>query len=336
MKAIEDHFNRPLRDLRISVTDHCNLRCSYCLPEELFGPDFRFLPQKELLTFEEITRLVQAVLPLGIQKIRLTGGEPLLRPKLWLLIEQLRSLDAGLDLAMTTNGLGLGRLMKPLKLAGLQRINISLDALNPATAKRIAGKQANPQEVWRQVLAARDEGFSVKVNMVVQRNINEHEILPMVNLCRKEGIQLRFIEFMDVGNSNHWNKEKVVFGKEILHIIEKDFSLKKVAPSNTNSVAERYKYEDLPLSVGFINSISQPFCQSCSRMRLSADGRILTCLFSDHGPSIKKWLREELIDGKELQARLTALWGGRKDRYSEERNQLRSIPHKPEMWTVGG
>ena len=333
-----DRLGRPLRALRISVTDRCNLRCRYCLPSELFGPDFRFLPRSEILSFEEISRIAQAFVALGVEKIRITGGEPLLRKDLPELIKQLRQLDDSLDIAMTTNGSSLGKMAAALRQAGLNRVNVSLDALDANVAATMAGRPVDPESVWQQILQARSAGLGLKVNTVLKRGINEDQVIPLAKRCRDEGISLRFIEFMDVGHSNAWKKDAVVTGGEILDKISSHWKVLPIDNPPGGETARSYRYIDGSAEVGFINSISEPFCQGCGRARISAEGMLYTCLFSSNGVSLKSWIRDEQMDQDTLMARIAKLWGGRNDRYSElrEKEQQSQPETRPEMWTVGG
>ena len=333
-----DQLSRSLRDLRISVTDKCNLRCDYCLPEAVFGPDFRFLPKNQLLSFEEIVRIVGVFAELGVEKIRLTGGEPLLRRELPKLIGQLRKHHPKIDLALTTNGHHLSRDAASLRAHGLDRVNVSLDALDPAVAQQLAGKNADPERTWQNILCARDQGLHPKVNMVVQKGVNESQILPLAERCRTEAIPLRFIEFMDVGTRNQWQLDKVVTGKQIHAALDRAFGLLPEKPNYPGEVARRFRYRDGGGEVGFINSISEPFCAGCTRARISAEGMLYTCLFASTGKDLRAWLRTGAIDDAELSHRLRTLWNLRDDRYSETRHQHipGTVTAKAEMWRLGG
>lgn len=335
--APSDRLGRPLGSLRISVTDRCNLRCQYCLPAELFGPDFRFLPRQEILSFEEITRLAGAFLDLGVRRIRITGGEPLLRRDLPVLVRQLRDRDPCLDLAMTTNGGRLGTCAEALAAAGLNRVNVSLDALDPEVAARMAGRPVDPEAVWSNLLKAAQCGLLVKVNTVLKRGVNEDQVLPLATRCRRAGFTLRFIEYMDVGQSNGWNREAVVTGAEILQLLRRHWDLEPAADRTAEETARRFRYTGSGSEVGFINSISEPFCRGCDRARISAEGLLYTCLFAQDGISVKDWIRTEKLDDATLTSRLTALWGRRTDQYSQERKlEGKAALPRPEMWTIGG
>jgi cyclic pyranopterin phosphate synthase len=333
-----DRLNRPLGTLRISVTDRCNLRCQYCLPAELFGPDFAFLPRQEILSYEEISRLAAVFVGLGVRRIRITGGEPLIRKDLPVLISQLRRLHPGLDLSLTTNGGRLGDLARELKKAGLDRINVSMDAVDPEIASRMAGRSVDPARTWRNVLLARELGLSPKVNTVLKRSVNRDQIVPMAQQCREAGIPLRFIEYMDVGRSNEWNTEEVVTGREVMEELAGSWPLEPALEQPARETARRFRYRDGRGEVGFINSISEPFCRGCDRARISADGMLYTCLFAETGVSLKAMLRVERLDEPTLRDRIARLWGRRTDRYSEERTEASAglATTRPEMWTIGG
>ena len=271
-----DHLNRPLHDLRISVTDRCNFRCQYCMPAEIFGADFPFMPKNEILTFEEMERLARLFSELGVKKIRLTGGEPLIRVGLPKLIQRLKEISEITDMGLTTNGVLLARQAKDLYEAGLRRLNISLDALDDTVFKKINGRGVSSKVVLDGIDKAYEMGFQIKVNMVVQRGVNDQEIIPMADFFRKKGIALRFIEFMDVGNSNGWNMEKVITKKEIYNILASHFELIPIDAAYFGEVAKRYRFKDSDAEVGFITSVSESFCSSCTRARLSADGKLYT------------------------------------------------------------
>lgn len=331
-----DQFKRPLRDLRISVTDRCNLRCQYCMPAEIFGEGFKFLPRNEVLSFEEIARLTHAFGTLGVDKVRITGGEPLLRRDIVDLVRQIRVSLPGADLAMTTNATRLEPLLPALKAAGLDRLNISLDATTTEGASKMAGREIDPAHTWQAARAAQAAGFPVKINSVIRRGVNEGEILPLARAARDAELTLRYIEFMDVGTKNAWDLKDVVPCREILEILTTDFDLQPIDPNYTGEVAKRYRDTKSGAELGFITSISTPFCSSCNRARISADGTLYTCLFAAKGTNLKTWLRDEKLSNSELEQRLTAIWTQRKDRYSEERTQETTAAEKPEMWAIGG
>lgn len=333
-----DSLGRPLGTLRISVTDRCNLRCQYCLPKEIFGPDFAFLPKQEILSYEEITRLSSIFVDLGVRRIRITGGEPLLRKDLPVLISQLRGLHPDLDLSLTTNGGRLGELASRLKEAGLSRVNVSMDAVDPDIAGRLADRPVDPLRTWQNVLVAKSHGLSPKINTVLKRSVNRDQVLPLARLCREVGIPLRFIEYMDVGRSNDWNLEEVVTGREVLEELASEWPLDPVDGQSSRDTARRFRYRDGAGETGFINSISEPFCRGCDRARISAEGTLYTCLFADTGISLKEMLRKQQLDDAALGERIARLWGRRADRYSEERTEASAaLPSsRPEMWTIGG
>lgn len=337
MEPPTDQLKRPLKDLRVSITDRCNLRCQYCLPEELLGPDFAFSPREELLTYEEIKRTVAAFLELGIRKVRITGGEPLLRRDACDLVKLLRKTGPDLDLAMTTNGLKLDKHLSSLYQAGLDRLNISLDALDPKVGKTMAGRSLDTEKIWVSAVRAKAMGFGIKLNTVIKKGVNECQVLPLVERCRTAGIELRFIEYMDVGSSNGWNPEEVVLAREIKERINRYFPLNSLPYGSYGETARRYSYRDGKGEVGFINSISQPFCQGCNRARISATGALHTCLFSNNSHPLKRWLREDELDKSALKSKITEVWNGRKDRYSETRTSITTSPSsRTEMWQIGG
>ncbi|MBC2603931.1 GTP 3',8-cyclase MoaA [Puniceicoccus vermicola] len=329
--SVADQRGRLLRDLRLSVIDRCNLRCRYCLPAEVFGEDFRFRNLSELLSFDELTEIASAFLSLGVQKIRLTGGEPLLRPNLPDLIARLRDLDPSLDLALTTNGMRLASMAPDLKKAGLNRVNISLDALDPTVAERMAGRRVHPEHVLEAAEAARSEGLGVKLNTVVQRVWNESEVLPLARMARDRGFPLRFIEFMDVGTQNHWDRKEVVTGAELRDQLT-GLSPLKPLPIPFGAVAREYEYTDGRGTVGFIESISAPFCGDCTRARVSAEGELFTCLYSSTGIPLKPFLKSD----ENFPEKLKSIWRHRNDRYSEIRGQANSPKVHEEMWRLGG
>ena len=334
-KTPTDQLGRPLRDLRISVTDQCNFRCAYCMPKEIFGPDYPFLPKSEILTNEEVHKLALSFAELGIEKIRLTGGEPLLRKDLVSLVSCLSKIDLVKDLSLTTNGTLLPRYAKGLKESGLNRINISLDGLSPNVFKEMSGGRGEPSAVLEGIEAAEQAGLEVKVNMVVKKGVNEAEVLPMVRFFRDKRITLRFIEYMDVGNSNQWKSKEVLPAKEILDTIAKEFPFQPIDPNYKGEVAARYRYTDIPAEFGLINSITKPFCSDCNRARLSANGNLYTCLFATSGHDLKTIVRSG-IGQSDLTKHISGIWRARKDRYSEERSSQTSVQKKIEMSYIGG
>ncbi|ANU13155.1 GTP 3',8-cyclase MoaA [Planococcus halocryophilus] len=321
INPVQDHFQRPIRDLRISVTDRCNFRCSYCMPKEVFGDDYAFLPKQELLSFEEIHRLTKVFVAMGVKKIRLTGGEPLMRRGLPELVGKILSVEGVEDIGLTTNGLLLGNQAQALYDAGLRRLNISLDALDPELFGKLNGRGIDPSHILKQIDFAQQVGFEIKVNMVVQKDVNEHEILPMTAYFKERGITLRFIEFMDVGNDNGWSFKKVVTKKQILEKLQSVYKLEPVDKDYYGEVAKRYRFEEGKGQVGFITSVSESFCSSCTRARLSSDGKFYTCLFATGHFDIRELIRNGLND-EELLEKISAVWERRDDRYSDERTEL--------------
>lgn len=332
-----DLLSRPLGDLRISVTDRCNFRCVYCMPRAVYGPDHPFLARAELLTFEEIERLARIFVGLGVRKLRLTGGEPLLRRDLPELIRRLAPL--GVPIALTTNGSLLRAQAAALKEAGLTRLTVSLDTLDPQVFRRMNDADYGPEEVLDGIAAAAEAGFGpIKVNAVVRRGVNEAGIPDLVRKFRGSGHVLRFIEYMDVGESNGWRLADVLPAAEILERIAAGagIALDPVASQIRGEVARRYRYRDGSGEIGLISSVSQPFCGDCVRARLSADGRIFTCLFATHGTDIKGPLRAGASD-ETLAGEIAALWRSRDDRYSEQRSQATpGLPRRVEMSYIGG
>lgn len=336
MEVIKDKFGRPLQDLRISVTDRCNFRCTYCMPREVFGPDYAFLPKNHLLTNGEMVRLATAFVALGVNKIRLTGGEPLLRRDLPELIENLSSIKGLRDIALTTNASLLPNKAEAIKAAGLKRINVSLDALDDETFQKINDSGVRTDRVLKGIDKALEAGLEVKVNMVVKKGMNEQEIIPMAAFFKEKGITLRFIEFMDVGTTNGWDFSKVVTKKEILNQLTEHFELEPVDPDYLGEVAKRYRYKGTETEVGFITSVSESFCSTCTRARISADGRLYTCLFASSGFDLKELLRSEVSDD-ELKQTIAAIWNKRSDRYSDERTEETAKQKKKiEMSYIGG
>lgn len=336
MNKITDQLNRPLRDLRISVIDRCNFRCQYCMPAEVFGPDFAFLPKNELLSYEEIERLAKIFVGLGVEKIRLTGGEPLLRKQLPLLVEKLSKIKDLKDIGLTTNGVLLPKYAKELKESGLKRVNVSLDSLNDELFGEINGRGVKTGPVIEGIYAAQKAGLGVKLNMVVKKGLNDHEIVPMAQFCKDNGLQLRFIEYMDVGSTNGWKMDDVVTKKEIYERLVDHYLLEPVDPDYFGEVAKRYRYSDSNVDVGFITSVSESFCSSCTRSRLSANGQIFTCLFNGNGHDIRDFMRSGVSD-EEIKQRITRIWNGRNDRYSDERTEeTRANRKKIEMSYIGG
>jgi cyclic pyranopterin phosphate synthase len=336
---LTDQLNRPLRDLRISVTDRCNFRCVYCMPKEAFGRNFRFLPHHELLTFEEIARLARIFVACGVQKIRITGGEPLVRRDIEKLIEMLARLDGLKDLTLTTNGSLLARKARALKDAGLKRITVSLDALDNAVFMAMNDVGFPVERVLEGMEAAREVGlWPIKVNMVVKRGVNDHCILDMARHFHGTGYILRFIEYMDVGTTNGWRMEDVVPADEIIATINAEMPLEPVEPDYRGEVARRYRYKDGGGEIGVIASVTRPFCGDCTRLRLSSEGLLYTCLFGVVGYDLRAPLREGRSD-EEIERTIRRVWRQRNDRYSELRAEhTEHSPHLPkvEMSHIGG
>ncbi|MEH7085103.1 GTP 3',8-cyclase MoaA [Neobacillus drentensis] len=333
---IKDKLNRPLHDLRISVIDRCNFRCQYCMPADQFGPDFEFLPKSALLSYEEIERLAKIFVSLGVEKIRLTGGEPLLRKDLPILVKKLSVIEDLHDIGLTTNGVLLPKLAKELKEAGLKRVNVSLDTLNDELFGEINGRGVGTGPVLEGIEAAKQAGLGVKINMVVKKGLNDSEIIPMAEYCKENGLELRYIEFMDVGSTNGWKMDDVITKKQIYYLLKERFELEPVDPAYYGEVAKLYRYKDKDVNVGFITSVSESFCTSCTRSRLSANGQIFTCLFNGNGHDIRNFMRNGATD-EEIRARVTAIWNGRDDRYSDERTaETYKNRKKIEMSYIGG
>ncbi len=329
-----DRLGRPARDLRISVTDRCNLRCVYCMPREAFGPDHRFLERRELLSFEEIARLARAFVAHGVEKVRLTGGEPLVRRQVERLVAMLAAIP-GLDLTLTTNGALLPHRAEALRAAGLTRVTVSLDALDDATFMAINDAGLPVARVLEGIDAAAAAGLPVKVNMVVKRGANEGQVLAMAERFRGTGHILRFIEYMDVGATNGWRTDDVVPAAEILAAVDAVHPIEPAAPRYRGEVARRWRYRDGAGEIGVIASVTRPFCGDCTRARLSAEGRLFTCLFAADGHDLRGPLRAGASDA-EIAAMVGRLWGGRRDRYSEERSAATAGLPRPEMSYIGG
>jgi cyclic pyranopterin phosphate synthase len=334
--TLTDKLNRPLRDLRISVTDRCNFRCIYCMPKEVFGSDYQFLERSQVLSFEEITRLARIFVDQGVRKIRLTGGEPLVRKDLHQLVGMLASISPDLDLTLTTNGSLLVRQAQALKDAGLHRVSVSLDSLDDETFKAMNDVDFPVQKVIEGMDAAAAAGLGpIKVNMVVKRGLNESSILPMARFFREKGYILRFIEYMDVGHTNGWRMNDVVSAKEIVQIIDKELPIEPAEPNYLGEVAERWRYKDGSGEIGVIASVTQAFCRNCNRARISAAGQFYTCLFAIKGHDLRGLLREGASDNDIAQA-IARVWGRRSDRYSELRTENTASLQKVEMSHIGG
>ena len=336
---LRDTYDRPVKDLRISVTDRCNFRCTYCMPLD----EYEWLEKSEVLSFEEITRLAGLFVQIGVEKIRLTGGEPLARRDLHKLVAKLSALDPTPDLCLTTNGSFLAEKVAALKEAGLRRINVSIDSLKPDRFRQIT-KRGDLGKVLEGLFAAKSQGLQpIKINAVIERGVNDDEILDLVAFSREHGFAIRFIEYMDVGNANEWQSEKMVSKKEILEIINAQFPLRKVGREKGSAPAVDYQFLDGSGDIGVIASVTEPFCGTCTRARITADGRFVTCLFSNQGYNLKKLMRSGASDAELLEV-ISAIWLKRKDRYSEERLAALLSPtgydpkehRKIEMISLGG
>jgi GTP 3',8-cyclase len=333
--TLTDTFQRPLRDLRISVTDRCNFRCVYCMPKEVFGPGYQFLHRDQILTFEEITRLARIFVDHGVRKIRLTGGEPLVRRDLPLLIRMLDQIP-DLDLTLTTNGALLPKYARSMKDAGLKRVTVSLDSLDDDTFKAMNDVDFPVARVLEGMEAADQVGLGpIKVNMVVKRGLNDSSILPMARFFREKGYILRFIEYMDVGHTNGWRMDDVVPAAEIIKKISAEMPLEPADPNYHGEVAERWRYKDGSGEIGVIGSVTQAFCGTCTRARLSAEGKLYTCLFAIKGYDIRALLRGGASDD-EISQTIAQVWGRRSDRYSELRSENTVSLPKVEMSHIGG
>ena len=340
--VLTDRLRRPLRDLRISVTDRCNFRCPYCMPAEIFGERYQFLPRDEILTFEEIERLVRLFIGFGVEKLRITGGEPLLRHALQDLIGRLRGLDDELDIALTTNGSLLPKWAEPLAKAGLRRITVSLDSLDPGIFHKMNGERFGVERVLDGIAAAESAGLGpIKINCVVQRGINDHGLVDLARHFRGTGHILRFIEFMDVGTRNQWNMDQVMSGAKIVERISAELPLEPIDANYTGEVASRWRYADGGGEIGVITSVSAPFCGECTRARLTTEGSVVTCLFSERGVDLRGPMRAG-ADDDALREIIASTWRARTDRYSEERAGLLQIEgttpkrERVEMYQIGG
>lgn len=337
--APRDRLHRPMHDLRISVMDRCNFRCPYCMPRETFHEHYQFLKPTERLSFEEISRLAHLFVEMGVSKLRLTGGEPLLRHNLTDLIAELGAIDGVQDIALTTNGVLLEKYATELKASGLNRITVSLDSLDDAVFTQMSGGFQGRDQVLAGLHAAQQVGLTpIKINAVVQRGVNDHTLLDMLEHFRGSGIIVRFIEYMDVGNRNHWEMQRVVPSRELLERVHARWPVHALPGNYKGEVAERYAYDDGAGEIGFISSVTQAFCGSCSRARLSSEGVLYTCLFATHGLDLKQPLRSGASDD-ELRALIRNTWEQRDDHYSEQRAKLGSNEHplrKIEMYYIGG
>lgn len=336
---IIDKFNRPLRDLRISVTDRCNFRCHYCMPAEIFGESYQFLPKEQILTFEEISRLAGIFVNLGVNKLRITGGEPLLRTDLHQLISMLSGIPGTADLTLTTNAYLLPQQAQGLKDAGLNRVTVSLDTLDDDIFKQMNGRGFSIQRILEGIEKASEVELSpIKINAVVQKGVNDHTIVELARHFKGTGHVVRFIEYMDVGNRNGWKWNQVVPASEVIRRISAEMPLEPIDANYHGEVAQRYRYLDGEGEIGVITSVTQPFCGDCTRARLSTDGKIYTCLFAAGGLDLRNPLRDGAND-EDLRRLITNVWSNRVDRYSEERSELgpeQNNRQKVEMYHIGG
>ena len=332
-----DALQRPIHDLRISVTDRCNFRCVYCMPKHIFGPDYPFLKRAQLLSYEEIERVAQVFVTLGVRKLRLTGGEPLVRKDIEILIERLAAIKGIQDLSLTTNGsLLTADKAKKLYDVGLRRVTVSLDSLDGETFRSMNGINFAPESVLKAIDTAASTGLApVKINMVVKRGVNDNAVLSAARHFRGTGHVLRFIEYMDVGNSNKWQMSEVISAAEIRDIIGQEFPIEPVSPDYHGEVAQKWRYTDGGGEIGIIASVSQPFCGTCTRARLSADGSLFTCLFASEGHDLRALLRQGISDA-DLSRKIRSIWTARADRYSETRAEQTVDASKVEMSYIGG
>ncbi len=327
-------LNRPVRDLRVSVTDRCNFRCTYCMPKSVFGRDYHFMPRRELLTFEEIDRVARTFAALGLRKIRLTGGEPLLRAQIDVLVGMLAAIP-DLELTLTTNGALLPRMAPMLRDAGLDRVTVSLDSLDDDTFRAMNDVDFPVSRVLEGIAAAAAAGLPVKVNAVVKRHVNDTSVVDLARHFREAGHTVRFIEYMDVGATNGWRLDDVVPASEIVRRIDDVFPLEPIEPAYAGEVARRWRYRDGAGEIGVIASVTQPFCGGCTRARISAEGKLYTCLFAARGTDLRELLRAGADDGA-LRDAITGVWARRDDRYSELRTDATAALPKVEMSYIGG
>ncbi|WP_203362603.1 GTP 3',8-cyclase MoaA [Bacillus sp. REN10] len=336
-QVIQDKLHRPLRDLRISVTDRCNFRCRYCMPEEIFGSDYSFLPSDKILSFDEIERLAKIFVSFGVKKIRITGGEPLLRRNLTELIDRLSQISGVEDIALTTNGSLLKKYANDLAKAGLSRVSVSLDSLNEERFLEMNGNRGKVKTVLEGIEKAAEAGMKVKVNMVVQKGKNDQDIIPMARFFKEKKYTLRFIEYMDVGNSNGWRLDDVLSKKEIINQIHQFSPIQQIEPNYRGEVATRYRYVDSDQEIGVISSVTDSFCSTCTRARISAEGKLYTCLFAADGTDLRELLRSGKND-EAIAKTIENVWSNRSDRYSDERTSHTQFRQhsKVEMSHIGG
>jgi cyclic pyranopterin phosphate synthase len=342
---VRDTLSRPLHDLRISVTDRCNFRCTYCMPAELFGDSYRFLPRPDILSFEEIERLTRILVDLGVRKVRITGGEPLLRHDLSDLIERIAAIDAVEDIALTTNATLLKRMAGTLHRAGLDRMTVSLDSLDPDVFHQMNGEKLSVERVLEGIETAVQVGFTpIKINCVVQKGVNDHTLVDLARHFKGTGHIVRFIEFMDVGTRNGWNPDQVLPAEALVAMIDAELPLEPVDPNYSGEVAKRWRYKDGSGEIGLITSVTNPFCGGCTRLRLTTDGSLVTCLFASGGTDLRTPLRSGASDDG-LRDIISDIWTRRTDRYSDERTKImresgegdtQSGTGRVEMYQIGG
>ena len=340
--GLRDLFGRLLQDVRISVTDRCNFRCPYCMPAEIFGERYQFLPQSEILSFEEITRLARVFVGLGVTKIRITGGEPLLRSNLPDLIQMMSNIDGLEDLSLTTNGYLLPQMAHSLKEAGLNRVTISLDSLDDDVFGEMNGRGFGVDKILEAIdVAEKEELTPIKINTVVKRGVNDHTLMDLIEHFKGSNQILRLIEYMDVGTLNGWQMDEVVPSKSIVESINEKYPISPKQKTKNSETADRYQYNDGTGELGFISSVSEPFCASCTRARVSTDGKLFTCLFASDGMDLMSLVRDTSITDKDIENAITGVWENRSDQYSEERTaqtneQSPSNKSKVEMYQIGG
>ena len=333
---LEDSLGRPLRDLRISVTDRCNFRCDYCMPREHFDSNYKFLPKEKIISYEEIILIIKSALPLGLKKIRITGGEPLIRKDISKLIKMIRDLSEEVDIAITTNGVLLKKNIQLLKQSGLNRVTVSLDSLDAKLFKEITDSNYGVTDVLEGIESAIDAGIEVKINSVIKRNLNEGQLIPLIEKSIEYNVPIRFIEFMDVGSTNSWNLDSVITGSEMRKIIQQKFGPLVQKKSNYfGEVAKQWTIVAREYDFGFIESISSPFCGSCTRARISSNGHLFTCLFSEKGHDILSMIRMD-AEVYDISRAIQNIWNNRNDRYSEERKDLSKERVPVEMSYIGG
>jgi cyclic pyranopterin phosphate synthase len=333
---LDDSLGRPLRDLRISVTDRCNFRCDYCMPREHFDSEYEFLPKEKIISYEEIILIIKSALPLGLKKIRITGGEPLIRKDISKLIKMIRELDEQIDIAMTTNGVLLRKNIQLLKKSGLNRVTVSLDSIDNDLFREITDSNFEVKDVLDGIEAAIEAGIKVKINSVIKRNLNEGQLIPLIEKSIDYNVPIRFIEFMDVGSTNSWNLDSVVTGSEMRKIIQQKFGPLVQKKSNYfGEVAKQWTILDKEYDFGFIESISSPFCGSCTRARISSNGHLFTCLFSEKGNDILSIIRMD-AEVSDISRAIQNIWNSRNDKYSEERKDNTDERVPVEMSYIGG